>query len=109
MDPYLELVESARLETKFHRDITTHIFHESGSIATQRRLLREETWQYQRAIGQGAYGSVWLEKCATGKEVKVRAVKKIRKFKPNRPSESIGRDFTRELGAVTKFSHSKVS
>ncbi|KAF2463303.1 kinase-like protein [Lindgomyces ingoldianus] len=107
MDPYLELVESARLETQFRRDGTVHTYHESGKHASQRRLHREETWQYQKTIGQGAYGSVWLEKCATEQEIKVRAVKMIREFEPDRPSESTGRDFTRELGAVTKFSHPK--
>jgi serine/threonine protein kinase len=109
MSLFDELVQSARLETRYCSSTTTvHIFYEIGQHADQRRLRREETWVKQKEIGHGAYGSVWLEECSTGLGTKVRAVKSIKKFNPYRPSESSNRDFARELGTVTKFSHPKV-
>jgi hypothetical protein len=109
MSLFNELVQSARLETRYRSSTTTvHIYHEIGNDAQQRTVRREETWEKQREIGHGAYGSVWLEECFTGFETKVRAVKSIKKCNPYRPSESSNRDFARELGAVTKFSHPKV-
>ena len=58
-------------------------------------------------LGHGAHGIVWQEKCVLGKDVKVRAVKMIRKFKPQKPWESM--DYSRELETVAKLSHPMVS
>jgi len=109
MNPFQELVNSAQLETQFRSNNTTvHTYHEIGRHASQRRLRREEIWEKKEDIGHGAYGSVWLEQCSTESEIKVRAVKGMKKFNPYKPSESSNRDFVRELGAVIKFSHPKV-
>jgi hypothetical protein len=105
MHPVSELVEYSRLDARIYPTHTVHIHHEPGRSASLRRSRREERWEWDRPLGRGSYGSVWLEKCVLGQnEVKVRAVKEIRK-----PQQSINPvDHSRELEAIAKFSHSRV-
>lgn len=105
--PISGLVEYTRLETRFHDRFTEHIYQEAGQTGDQRKLVRKEHWEYQKLLGQGAHGCVWQEKCVQGQEIKVRAVKMIRKFKPQKPWEST--NYTRELETVARFSHPVVS
>jgi serine/threonine protein kinase len=77
---------------------------ESNSASRQRAVQREETWKQERQIGGGAFGSIWLEKCTSGKQKDaVRAVKKIVVRNNARDLE-----YVRELEAIAKFSHPKV-
>jgi hypothetical protein len=104
-----DLVRDSKLRTRFlpHFTVqTVHIYHESDPTSRRRLVARSEYWQRQRNIGIGAHGSVWLEECVQGgkADVAVRAVKQI----------SMGgglelSDCMRELEAIAKFSHAKVS
>ena len=70
-------------------------------------VQREEYWRQVSRIGSGAYGSVWLEKCVQGhRDVEVQAVKEV-STRPLRSGLQI--DYSRELEAIAKFSHDKVS
>jgi hypothetical protein len=101
-----DLVRDSRLETRFHPERTEHIYYESGLTARQRTVRREEYWKAERCIGRGSYGTVWLEQCVEGeREVKLRAVKQI----PKAQKASKPIDYNRELEAIAKFSHPKVS
>jgi hypothetical protein len=74
-------------------------------------VIRAEHWQRQKRIAKGGFGSVWLEtrikggrSGATAHDGAVRAVKQIdldTRFGPI--------DYNRELEAIAKFSHSRVS
>ncbi|KAL9622126.1 MAG: hypothetical protein Q9160_003469 [Pyrenula sp. 1 TL-2023] len=98
-----ELAEYAKLKTRFSDRFTEHIYLQAGQTGAQRRLIHKEQWEYQKMLGQGAHGCVWQEKCVQGLEIKVRAVKMIRKFKAQKPWESI--NYTRELETIARFSH----
>lgn len=101
-----DLVQDAELQTRFHPEYTVHIYTETGSSVRERAILREEYWKRQKFLGGGSYGSVWLEQCVEGeREVKVRAVKEVVKS----PHASKQVDHNRELEAISKFSHRKVS
>lgn len=97
-----DIVTDSRLETIITAEFTEHVSYTSGPSA---RLVRtRERWVRdgpKAFLGQGAYGTVYRERCGDN----VRAVKEIRKFVQS--GEEI--DFTRELEAVMKFSHRKVS
>jgi hypothetical protein len=109
-----DLIRDSRLETRFLLDSaveTVHTFRESDPTSGQRLVIRLEHWQRQKRIGKGGYGSVWLEKRIKGgrsgvtdHDSPVRAVKQIdldTRFEPI--------DYNRELEAIAKFSHSRVS
>jgi hypothetical protein len=99
-----DLVLDSRLHTEFRESITVHSYHEIGG---GRRFFREEHWKQERFLGRGGFGQVRLERCITQrtKQNSLRAVKVINK--PLHPSESL--DLNRELEAIAKFSHDRVS
>jgi hypothetical protein len=103
-----DLVQDSKLETRFHSDgRTEHIFTETGLTAHQRTIHREEVWVRKRDIAVGGYGFVWQEECVAGgaNAASLRAVKRIPKgMRASRPI-----DYNRELEAIAKFSHPKVS
>lgn len=109
-----DLIRDSRLETRFLPDCrveTVHTFRESDPTSGQRLVIRAEHWQRQKRIAKGGFGSVWLEtrikggrSGATAHDGAVRAVKQIdldTRFGPI--------DYNRELEAIAKFSHSRVS
>lgn len=105
-----ELVKDARLPTKLGLEHTTHTFLESSHIAglagrRARRREREEVWQRQRYLGIGTFGTVWLEKCLSDTENKLRVVREVRRIAP----DSTVIDYNRELEAITKLSQQKVA
>jgi hypothetical protein len=101
-----DLVKDSKLETFFHPEYTVHIYIESGHTALERTNRREEYWKRGKHIGGGSYGSVWLEQCVEGKrEIGLRAVKQI--IKPPQLLKPV--NYNRELEAISKFSHRKVS
>ncbi|KAI1766704.1 kinase-like domain-containing protein [Hypoxylon sp. FL1150] len=97
-----DIVRDSKLETKIFSSHTQHIYYRPGPSARDRRLRKEERWVRDRFLGQGAYGTVYLERCEHGdNNNKLRAVKEIRKFII--PGEEL--DYARELEAISKFSH----
>ncbi|PTB47211.1 hypothetical protein M441DRAFT_127916 [Trichoderma asperellum CBS 433.97] len=94
-----DIVRDWKIETEVYDAYIKHIFYESGSSARERHIRKEEKWKRQKRLGQGGYGTVYLEKCVQGdKQEKLRAVKMIKSqdFK-----------YSRELDAIIKFSHYK--
>ncbi|KAH8121630.1 protein kinase-like protein [Trichoderma asperelloides] len=94
-----DIVRDWKIETEVYAEYIKHIFYESGSSARERHIRKEEKWERQKRLGEGGYGTVYLEKCVQGdKQEKLRAVKMIKSqdFK-----------YSRELDAIIKFSHHK--
>jgi hypothetical protein len=96
-----DLVRDSKLETSFDQNQTITIHNYVETDPNRRRIFRQEYWKLERHLGQGSYGQVQLEKCLS---VRLRAVKKVMK----RPGPN-SVDYSRELEAVAKFSHPKVS
>ncbi|KAL0937138.1 calcium/calmodulin-dependent protein kinase type 1B [Colletotrichum truncatum] len=107
MPPHSDLVQESKLETIFFPTYTEHTFYKRGASGREWRIRVQEQWQRERRLGQGAYGTVWLETCdrpAKKNGPAVRAVKEI----PLDPSTSEGIDYYQELEAVMKFSQDRV-
>jgi hypothetical protein len=106
MMPASDLLKDSRLKTTIDNGITRHIIESAGPSARQRRIRKEQHWERTARVGEGAYGTVWLEKLVAGDfRVSERAVKVIKKHARN----SLVIDYNRELEAIIKFSHPKVS
>lgn len=91
MDFESEVIEQYRLFTEWRDDLTVHKSrHNNGT---------EETWQRQRCIGQGGFGTVWLE-ARNDESNKQRAVKEVKKPTGLSPNN----DYRRELLALVKLS-----
>lgn len=103
-----DLIQDSRLETAFLPDCTVHTFQESDPKSKQRIVTRSEHWRRQKIIACGAFGTVWLETCThsggTRQNATVRAVKQI-----DLDSRFGEIDYHRELEAIAKFSHARVS
>ena len=101
-----DLVRDSKLRTTLHDGITRHVIEIAGQSARQRKIRQEQRWKRVRGLGEGAHGIVWLEELMDGEsEVNKRAVKAIKK--PMHESREI--DYSRELEAIAKFSHPRVS
>jgi Protein tyrosine and serine/threonine kinase len=100
-----DLVRDSQLNVELRDGCTVHGYFESILTSRQRAVPREETWKQERHIGGGAFGSVWLETCTSGRQKGViRAVKKIA-LGQNSARDAV---YIRELEAIAKFSHPKV-
>jgi hypothetical protein len=100
-----DLVRDSKLETRFYGEYTQHVYYVSGMTPRQRKVRKEERWARDKSLGNGASGTVYLEKSVTENgEVQRRAVKEIRKS----AHKSGAIDYNRELEAIAKFSHPKV-
>jgi hypothetical protein len=74
--------------------------------ALHRKIRQEQHWKRAVRVGEGAYGTIWLEKLVAGDfRVNERAVKIIKKH----ARQALVIDYSRELEAIVKFSHPKVS
>ncbi|KAH7026727.1 uncharacterized protein B0I36DRAFT_161477 [Microdochium trichocladiopsis] len=106
-EDFPDIVRDALVETESIDEHTTrHVRYEAGRSARQRRVRKEEQWKRSRRLGQGAYGTVYLESCSEDDgSSRVRAVKEISKC-VNYGEEL---DYWRELEAIFKFSHPNVS
>lgn len=109
-----DLIRDSKLETHFLPGETVHTFQESDSISGRRLVTRSEHWRRQRRIGGGGFGSVWLETRTKGGSPRlaqdvgtVRAVKQI--DMDTRLGSIDYKLYDRELEAIAKFSHSRVS
>lgn len=101
-----DIVRDARIETEFLDSQTTkHVRYKAGTSARHRRLRKEEIWTRSHILGQGTYGIVHLECRGEDRKKRARAVKEIKKFV--RPDVEV--DYGRELEAIFKFSHPRVS
>ncbi|KAI1443087.1 kinase-like domain-containing protein [Annulohypoxylon stygium] len=101
-----DIVRDSRLETEFFNAYTQHIVYVSGYSARERHVPKEERWVRKQFLGQGAYGTVHLERCEQRDgSAKLRAVKQIKKY------NVAGREleYMRELEAISKFSHKRYS
>ncbi|KAJ4199955.1 hypothetical protein NW767_007935 [Fusarium falciforme] len=96
-----DLVRDSKINTEFLESCIQHVFHEAGRSLKQRLVRREERWVRQRYLGQGAYGTVYLEKREDGGTGELRAVKELKKSVV--PGHEL--DYARELEAIMKFSH----
>jgi hypothetical protein len=81
MPPIADLVRDSKLETKFYREYTQHVYFVSGTTPRQRKVRKEERWERDKQLGTGAFGTVWVEKFVTENgEVQHRAVKEKEKY-----------------------------
>ncbi|KAL4877876.1 kinase-like domain-containing protein [Aspergillus karnatakaensis] len=82
-----------------------YIYHPVGETDLGTQV--EDEWVNEGgALGSGSFGVVWLQKCTTDRgPYRLRAVKQILKGK----LETAGVDYTRELGALFRFSQEKYS
>jgi calcium/calmodulin-dependent protein kinase I len=100
-----DYVRDSKLATTFTSTETRHVHYTSSRRTRRRRERREETWRWEKVLGEGAFGKVWLETCVAGDSSgKLRAVKEVKK-----EFEGVAVDYTRELEAAAKFSHQNVS
>lgn len=107
----IDLVDDSCLETHFEFDSTsiqaipqktTHTYYGSDDSNMRRMAKSEEIWVFEEVVGQGSYGVVYRESCTKGRRIShYRAVKRI--------SKSGVVYYERELEAIAKFSHPKVS
>ncbi|GAB1317118.1 Serine/threonine-protein kinase ATG1 (Fragment) [Madurella fahalii] len=96
-----DLVRDSWIETEFEHDFFRHFICEEGRSPRERFIRREERWVREKELGRGAYGIVYLERCAADGPPKLRAVKELKKFVV-RGQEL---DYMMELEAIAKFSH----
>lgn len=99
-----DIIHDWKIETRMEKSYITHTFYESGTSAQERHVQKEEVWERKQKLGKGAYGTVYLVH-AQGNLQKTRAIKKIRKS----ITDDEDFDYIRELEAIIKFSHQKVS
>ncbi|KAI1208018.1 uncharacterized protein F4807DRAFT_162160 [Annulohypoxylon truncatum] len=101
-----DIVRDSRLETEIFSAYTQHTVYVSGYSARERHVPKEERWVRDRFLGQGAYGTVHLERCEQRDgTAKLRAVKQIKKY--NVAGKEL--EYMRELEAISKFSHNRYS
>src|SRR3569833_1669498 len=107
-DQQSDLVRDSKLDCRVAGNCTIHTRYISDLAAGQRRIKIEERWEKSSILGQGAFGSVWLERSQSGpRSGRARAVKEIAIGRGGIGSEpAIG--YGRELAAVAKFSQEKV-
>jgi serine/threonine protein kinase len=97
-----DLVRQSKCDAQFFQnpDYTQHVYYISGLRA--RKVQVRDQWRVRKKLGQGGFGSVYLEECTQGNQKGgVRAVKKIQKPQ--------NRNYYRELEAVALFSYKQVS
>jgi len=103
-----EHVDDCKLDTVFLPNETSFQHRRpliSGRPSTRQRF-KTETWERVKCLGQGGFGSVWLEEnkdASQGRQL--RAVKQLPKKATGRSAQV---DYGRELEAITKFSREKV-
>ncbi|CAH0051188.1 unnamed protein product [Clonostachys solani] len=101
-----DLVHDSKLDTRFVED--GGVVHVSfvSTPGLRRKERKEERWKSSRILARGSFGRVWLQECTHDNGSKsFRAVKEI--FKQKVANEEKPIDYTRELEAIAKFSHTK--
>lgn len=74
MDPSLDLVDHFKLETAFLPEHTLHTYYKSDSLDGRRKVKIVKRWRKTRIVGEGNFGSVWLELEEDGSERAVKAI-----------------------------------
>ena len=92
-----DLVDHFKFDVDFYPEYTRHVFHISDHARGWRKLRVEKKWYRQVRLGQGGFGTVWLEKEHDGE---VRAVKEI----PKKSSLQSQIDYKKELLAMSVLS-----
>jgi hypothetical protein len=109
MENWPDIVRDSKLDVRFDKGHTIHISYTTDPKSGQRAVPRYEAWCQKRRIGRGAFADVWLEECTRGVSEdgigRLRAVKQISTKQHGVKLEI----FLRELEAISKFSHTKVS
>ncbi|KAJ3494127.1 hypothetical protein NLG97_g4278 [Lecanicillium saksenae] len=95
-----DLVRDSKLEGETFSAYTKNVIYVSRPGVRERERI-EERWNREQELGHGAYGTVRLERCDTGNNTRLRAVKEIRKMLT--PGYEF--DYGAELEAIMKFSH----
>ncbi|KAJ6786525.1 hypothetical protein PWT90_07044 [Aphanocladium album] len=95
-----DIVRDSKLEAEIFSTYTKNVLYLSKPGVRQRQRI-EERWVRENGLGHGAYGIVHLERCDTGDNPRLRAVKQIRKV--IMPGTEF--DYAAELEAIMKFSH----
>ena len=107
MGRHSDLILDSKLNTRFESTFTVHIYRDLSNDSERQVVERVEFWRPVRTIRAGAFDSISLEECEHGyRDVQVRAVRKVL-TRPRGSSNQI--DYSRELAAIAKFSHSNVS
>lgn len=83
-----------KLETTFHEDYVIHTTYGSDLASGRRQVEIKTKWKRKEVIGEGAFGTVWLEEEEARGEL--RAVKRM----SNRVRNF---DFSRELYTLKKI------
>ncbi|KAJ6013055.1 hypothetical protein N7522_003410 [Penicillium canescens] len=100
-----DLVLDTQIQVEFSADLT-HRFTVESQLSSERnvrRRQRKDTWQFEKLLGSGSFGTVSLHKCLTSEsQAELQAVKMIDK---NVVSKGI--DYYKELEAIAKFSQRK--
>ena len=97
MDPAYDLVDHFKLEADFADDYTLHTYHKSDRSQGLRKIKVLKKWSRRESVGEGNFGTVWLEVEEDGSE---RAVKAISRRLCARNSI----DYKKELAALAKLS-----
>lgn len=96
-----DFIEHFKLETQWHEDHTLHVSYRSVRSRGHQKLRIEDRWYRKQKLGQGAFGTVWLETNSDGAD---RAVKEIGR---DHGFSSLV-DYKRELLAMAKLSKVRV-
>jgi len=99
-----ELVADSKLDTIFKKGFTIHHVRTPDTTPLLGKNHKKEKWEQTEQLGQGSFGTVWLQKLVGAggdSDLKTRAVKIIKKG----PKV----DYRPELHAIAKFSQEKVS
>jgi serine/threonine protein kinase len=91
-------VRDAKLDTEVRDGLTIHTDYVEDASVHRRFRIEKIVWQTTRKIGQGGYGSVYLQerKSRSSTGPAVRAIKRLRQTSHN--------TFIHELEALAKFS-----
>jgi hypothetical protein len=93
-----ELIDHFRIDAQIY-DEHTLIF---TPVRGRRNAKQQEKWiRRKREIGQGSFGTVWLEERIEGGESAVRAVKEVRKTLGQ--GKGFEADYARELYAMARL------
>ncbi|WQF89456.1 Putative serine/threonine-protein kinase, active [Colletotrichum destructivum] len=106
MSLHSDLVQESKLETTIFPGHTRHTFYQRGTTGRERRLRVEEQWTRKKRLGQGAYGTVWLETCDRPARQSVPAVRAVKEI-PIDAAKSDKVEYLQELEAIMKFSQSR--
>ena len=97
MDPSFDLVEHFKLTPKFLPEVIQHISYKLDRSKGLRRVKVVKRWSRGKALGEGSFGTVWLETEDDGSK---RVVKEISK----RMCSKTDINYKTELAAMAKLS-----